>query len=144
MGRYIDWSYVSNRYPDAAKIGGAEAVHSAWLFGVEAEVDARLSVRYTVPFSPAPDLVKDLCTDLLYARMTARQEGSQVIYERVMDLFKEIIAGTVTIPGVTPTGRNSSTFASNSYRSAFGTDDSVNWSRSLSEMDDQAADRLGD
>lgn len=144
MGRYIDWSNLTNRYTDAAKIAGAEAVHSAWLFGVEAEVDARLSLRYTVPFSPAPDLVKDLCTDLLYARMTARQEGSQVIYERVMDLFKEIIAGTVTIPGVTPSAGSKSTFASNSYRSAFGTDDPVNWSRSQSELDDQAAERMGD
>lgn len=144
MGRYIDWQHLTNRYPDAAKMAGAETVHSGWLFGVEAEVDARLSIRYTVPFSPAPDLVKDLCVDLLYARMTARQEGSEVIYERVMGLFKEIIAGTIVLPGVDPVGGNGRTFASNSYRTAFGTDDPANWSRSAAELTDQAFERQWD
>lgn len=145
MGRYIDWSLLVGRYPDAAKMGGAEAVHSAWLYGVEAEIDARLGARYTVPFSPAPDLVKDLCVDLLYARMTARQDGSEVIYERVMDTLKAMVAGTITLPGVDPAaGGAGSTFVSNSYRSAFGPDDPINWSRSAAEQDDAADGRRHD
>lgn len=143
MGRYIDWQDLANRYADAAKYAGAEAVHSAWLFGVEAEIDARLSVRYTVPFSPAPDLVRDLCIDLLYARMTARQEGSEVIYDRVMETIKDMVAGTITLPGIAPLATGAA-WASNSYRTAFGPDDPINWSRSAAELDDATSERLGD
>lgn len=141
MGRYIDWTLVANRYPDAAKITGAEVVNSAWLFGAEAEIDARLAPRYTVPFSPAPDLVKDLCADLLYAKMTSRQEGSKIIYDRVLATIKEIIAGTLTIPGALPSAEGIISTASNSYRSAFGVDDPVNWSRSQSQIDDTQRER---
>lgn len=144
MGRYITWDQMTNRYPEAARITGAEVVSSAWLYGIEAEIDARLSPRYTVPFSTAPDLVRDLCVDLLYARMTARQEGSQVIYDRVMNLIGEIVAGTIAIPGVTPTASGGRSFASNSYRSAFGPDDPLNWSRSLSQVTDAITERIGD
>lgn len=144
MGRYIDWQDLANRYTDAAKMGGAEAVHSAWLFGVEAEIDARLSIRYTVPFSPAPDLVRDLCIDLLYARMTARQEGSEVIYERVMDTIKEMVAGTLPLPGVAPLPLGGAAWASNSYRTAFGPDDPINWSRSADQLADAVNERMGD
>jgi phage gp36-like protein len=144
MGRYITWDLMANRYPDAAKVTGAENVSSAWLYGVEAEVDARLSPRYTVPFSTVPDIVRDLCVDLLYARMMARQEGSQVIYERVIGLIGEIVAGTIAIPGVSPTTTGGRSFASNSYRSAFGPDDPLNWSRSQTQVDDAIAERLGD
>jgi phage gp36-like protein len=146
MGRYIAWNDLTDRYPDASRIAGAELVHSAWLYGVEAEVDARLGSRYVVPFvTPTPELVRDVCTDLLYCRMTARQEGSAVIYERVMDLLKGLVAGTISLPGGTEVaGGANYAFASNSYRSAFGPDDPLNWSRSQSELDASESERLGD
>lgn len=144
MGRYINWPDVTNRYADAAKIAGAETVNSAWLFGAEAEIDARLAFRYTVPFSPAPDIVRDLCIDLLYARMTFRQEGSDKLYERVLDTIKEIVAGTLPIPGAEPASRAGYAWASNSYRSVFGPDAPEEWSPSAGAIEDAALDRLGD
>lgn len=147
MGRYINWKDVVDRYPEASRMGGAEVVHSSWLYGVEAEVDARLSNRYVVPFTaPTPDLIRDVCTDLLYCRMTARQEGSQVIYERVMDIIKNLIAGTISLDATVPTvaGGSGVTYVSNSYRSAFGPDSELNWSRSLGEIEDAIGDRHGD
>ena len=148
MGRYIDWAAVAGRYPDAAKIAGAESVGSYWLPGVEAEVDARLSRRYTVPFSPPPPMVQDLCIDLTYCRMTVRQEETAPIYERAIALLDALVAGTMPLltGSGTSLGGTSSSYAwsTNSYRSSFGPDDPEKWSTSQAALDDAAAGREND
>lgn len=127
MGRYILWEDVVNRYPDAAKLGGAETVNSSWICGAEAEVDARLAVRYTTPIttSPAPDLVRDLCVDLTYYKANIRSKGAKALGEYLESRFAMLVNGTMALPtGVTATTVSE---AGGSYDSAFGRDDPEYW-----------------
>lgn len=140
MGRYIGWDSVANRYPDAAVIAGANEVSSSFIAAAEAEVDARLAVRYTVPFSPAPPLVQSIVTDLAYCKMTIRQPEAEPLREQVKELLAELVAGTLLLVdadgAVLQAGGATLTYATNSYRSAFGPDDPLNWSPSQSAADD--------
>lgn len=129
MGRYIDWADVTGRYGDFAKGPGAGEAQASFIPQAEAEVDARLAVKYTVPFSPAPYLVQDLCIDLAYYKATIRQESSKLIKDYIDARFKDIIDGTMILTNsaglIAATGNFA--WASNSYHSSFGLDSEVNW-----------------
>lgn len=129
MGRYIVWTDVTNRYQDFAKGPDATIGEAAFIPQAEAEVDARLAPKYSVPFSPAPYLVKDLSVDLAYYKATIRQKGSEIIKEYIDARFKAIIDGTLLLTnsaGVVP-ATGGFAWASNSYHSSFGLDSEVNW-----------------
>lgn len=129
MGRYINWADVTGRYSDFAKGPDASQAEAYFVPHAEAEVDGRLAAKYTVPFSPAPYLVKDLCIDLAYVKATARQEGSKLIAESIDKRFKDILDGKLLLTNsdgvVARTGDMA--WASNSYHSAFGFDGEQNW-----------------
>lgn len=101
--RYIDWSDVANKYMSAAKIAGAAESRGPFLESAEAEVEAWLSQRYTVPFSPAPAMVKDLCVDLAYYKMSIMQEGSDKLAQYVEKRLKMLVDGEISLPGVPET-----------------------------------------
>lgn len=137
MGRYINWQDVVNRYPDAAKIAGAEGVASSWLYHAEYEVDARLAPKYVTPFvtSPAPALVQDLAIDLTYYKATMRQKGSDVIYNYIKDRFEAIITGAIAVPDAMVAG-TLAMFNRPDFQSAFGYDDPVEWRPSEDDLDE--------
>lgn len=129
MGRYITWADVSNKYGDFAKGPDATAANSLHVPAAEAEIDGHMAAKYTVPFSPAPYVVRDLCIDLAYYKATARQEGSKLIKEYIDARVKAIIDGTLVLTnsdGAIASAGNLA-WASNSYHSAFGLDSEVNW-----------------
>jgi phage gp36-like protein len=129
VGRYIVWTDVTARYSDWAKGPDSTLGEAAYIPQAEAEVDARLAPKYTVPFSPAPYLVKDLCVDLAYYKATIRQESSKLIKEYIDERFKAIIDGTLLLTnsaGVVA-GTGGFAWASNSYHSSFGMDDETLW-----------------
>jgi len=142
MGRYIGWQDVVGRYPDAAKIAGAEQVSSSWLTQAEYEVDARLAVRYATPFvsTPAPVLVQDLCIDLTYYKATIRQKGSEKIYEYLKDRFAAIVAGTIVVPGAVAVTGGAMT-AAPTFQTAFGYDDAENWRPAADDIENTEARR---
>lgn len=129
MGRYITWTDVTNRYVDFAKGPDATLAEAAFVPQAEAEVDGRLAPKYTVPFSPAPYIVKDLCVDMAYYKATIKQESSKVILESLERRFKAIIDGTLilTNSGGTIAAAGNFAWASNSYHTSFGLDSEVNW-----------------
>lgn len=130
MGRYITWADVTGRYGDYAKGPDATQAAASFIPQAEAEVDGRLAVKYTVPFSPAPYLVQDLCIDLAYYKATIRQEGSKSIGESLEARFKAIIDGTLlltTSSGTVISEDSATAWVSNSYHSSFGPDSEVNW-----------------
>lgn len=143
MGRYIDWADVSGRYGDFAKGPDASVADASFIPQAEAEVDGRLAVKYTVPFSPAPYIVQDLCIDLAYYKATIRQENSKAIGKSLEDRFKAIIDGTLILTTsagpVTATGNLA--WASNSYHSSFGPDSEVNWQVDSNWINDAQGDR---
>lgn len=129
MGRYILWTDVTNRYVDWAKGPDSTIGEAAFIPHAEAEVDARLAVKYSVPFSPAPYLVKDLSVDLAYYKATIRQESSKLLKDYIDARFKAIIDGTLLLTnsaGVVA-GTGGFAWASNSYHSSFGMDDETLW-----------------
>lgn len=143
MGRYIDWADIANRYPDVAKIGGSEAVSSYWLNYVEAEIDARLAVRFTTPFTPtAPDVIKDVIIDMTYYRMTMRQKGSEVLKNSIDERISGMIDGTLYISsGVTESTVAWSEQDKTGYHTSFGPDNEIDWVVSSSWVDDVEAKR---
>lgn len=148
MGRYIDWSDVANRYADVARISGAEAVGSSWLSYAEAELDARLGTLYTVPFSPAPPLVRDLAIDMTYYRMTMRQKGSDLIKEFIDERLNGLIGGTITLTDssgsvIDPSGEGLAWNEQNKagYHTVFGPDNELKWIPSSAYIEDVEAER---
>ena len=142
MGRYIQWADVVNRYPDAAKIAGAENVSSSWLGFAEYEVDARLASKYAVPFttSPPPPLVQDLCIDLTYYKATIRQKESEALLTYLDARFKGLVAGTLMISGATAASAGVS-YEDTKQQGAFGWDDPLNWQPSESALEDSKESR---
>lgn len=143
MGRYIDWSVVVGRYPDAAKIAGATDMGSYWLNYAESEIDARLATMYTVPFSPVPDMVKDLCVDLTYYKMSLRQESSKPILDYIEKRIDGILKGTIALvnSGGAVLSSTEEVAYSTQYGSVFGVDDPINWQVPNAALDAAADDR---
>ena len=142
MGRYIQWTDVVNRYPDVAKIAGAENVSSSWLGFAEYEVDARLASKYAVPFtnSPPPPIVQDLCIDLTYYKATIRQKENEALLAYLDARFKGLVSGTLMIPGVAAVGARVA-YEDTQQKGSFGWDDPLNWKPSEDALDDSRESR---
>jgi len=101
MGRYINWADAVGRYSQLSKIGGAEAVGSDFIQYAEAEVDARLSPMYTVPFSEGaytPMTVKDLTIDMTYLKATFGKEKNWERMDKAMsNRFSAILKGDLAV-----------------------------------------------
>lgn len=129
MGRYIDWADVTGRYKDAASVGEATAMGSYWLTYAEGEVDARLAPVYTVPFSPAPFMVKDLAIDLTYWKMAVGKGKKDQLKKYIDERFEGLLNGTIILTnsaGPLQQPANAA-WAENSYHSSFGPDSPINF-----------------
>lgn len=130
MSRYIKWEDVVGRYPDVAKINAADGVGSYWLNYAESEIDAALAKQYTVPFSTAPDMVKDLCIDLTYYKLTYRQKNAEALISYVNSRIGALQDGNMQLVDVAGTLLSSEALPWNStmdHPSSFGIDDPVEW-----------------
>ncbi len=129
MGRYIDWSHVVGRYKDAATLAEASNTGSYWLNMAEYEIDGALGARYTVPFSPAPLQVQDLCIDLTYFKMTVGKATKKDLKKYIDERIAGLIDGTIVL--VTSAGNiqgdPNAAWSENSYHTSFGPDDPVNF-----------------
>lgn len=144
MGRYIQWDDVIGRYADAAQLKPGEAVNTYVVPDAEDEVDARLAVRYTVPFTPAPALVQGLCIDLAYYKLTYTRDTADKLWKYLENRFKALVNGDMILTTSAGTLGTTYSFASNSYRSAFGPDDPLNWSPSVDKQSDASDERTYD
>jgi phage gp36-like protein len=139
MGRYANWADVTGRYKDAATIVGAEGVGSYYLGAAEAETDGRLAPVYTVPFTPTPELVKDLVVDLTYYKMIVLRKDGALLKKYIDDRFAAVIAGTLTLTtsgtalaaSATPSAWGTHT----DYHAPFNAGDPITWQRSQAELD---------
>ncbi len=138
--RYTSWALLTGRYPEAAKkAGGAPENENYFIVGAEDEIDGYAGSRYTVPFTPAPGFVIDLATDLAWVKMSRSQKGSEALAKNVQDRLEMLRDGkiTLTVSGAAIATGNEA-WAENDYRSAFGPDDSINWSVDSSQLQDAA------
>lgn len=97
MGRYAVFSSdVHNRYPRTLTDSRAAAtLEAAYLVPAEAEVDARLGSRFTVPFSSNNITVKDLVIDMTMLRMGTYKERDEQLRKDVDARIKALLDGTM-------------------------------------------------
>ena len=143
---YTTWDTLVSKYPGlASKNANSPEVALSFLPGAQAEIDGRLCSKYAVPFSPVPDLIKDLCTDLIYAKITIRD---QKLSKPVMDYYEKRMVmlekGTlqIVVDGVANDLSNGAS-VDKSYHSVFGMDDPIKWqpdTDSLNDLEDARND----
>jgi phage gp36-like protein len=103
----------SGDMPDTQVV--AEAIDRA-----DAEIDAYLGTRYTLPLTPVPDQVKGLSMDItlyhIYSRRSVAPPVRRQKYEAALSLLKQIAAGEAVVEGaselLTETTQVESEFAS--------------------------------
>lgn len=131
---YIKWDDLVSRYPVAGRNNqDANEVTSSFIVGAEAYINARLAKAYTVPFSPAPQLVKDLAIDLTYVKMSVgKVEDRTIIKEHIVKTLDDLVNGDmvlVTDSGTTLAATGDGVWSElGSYTSTFDVDDPFNWS----------------
>lgn len=138
MGRYIEWDDVANSYPDWTKVAGANEAGNLWIPRAEDEVDARLAPKYTVPFSPTPGVVRDLCIDLAYYKLVFATEKGKELKESLKERFEAILNGEMllTVSG-TVLASDAAWSTHKEYHTSFGVDDPINWEVSQDWQEDQ-------
>ena len=139
MGRYIEWTDVSNAYPDWSATVSANSVGNLWIPRAEDYVDGKLSAAgYTTPFTPVPGLVRDLCIDVAYWKLAFASEKGKALGEILEKTFQDIIDGTLIVTnsaGSLKTDRAWSTHQD--YPTQFGVDSDLNWETSSNWAQDQ-------
>lgn len=148
MGRYINWADVVGRYPEVATLGGADELSSSHIVYAEAFVDGVLRSHYTTPFSGTNMVVKDLTIDVCYYRAAGRKIDDAVsVWSAFWANVKLIKKGELTMVddngNVIEQTRVQPVIYSNvqSYHSAFGSDDPINWSVDRDQQCDDEGSR---
>lgn len=90
MGRFVKWKDVHDRYRDIASLGDEKAVDSAWIRPAEFELESKLAIRFTTPFSDNNATAKDIGIDMAYLKMSPTRNKN---YERVRDMVDARIKG---------------------------------------------------
>jgi len=149
MGRYIDWEDVIDRYPVLNTVGGADEVSSTYIVYAEAMTEGLLASKYTVPFSNNNMTVKNLAIDYTYW-MAARFKLEDAVavyssYYGTIRMLKKDQMEMILDDGTLVTGarKNSGIYSSTqSYHSALGIDDPINWRVDSDQMDASQDARL--
>jgi hypothetical protein len=157
MGMYIDWSDVSNRYPNMPQKADAKEGNNFYVLGAEAEVNAAASAFYAVPFIPgsvnAPDLIRDVAIDLTYYKAAGWQNEKlgPIMRKDIDRRLQGLKDGTLPLVGsggillVQAAGfAYSTTQEFGNPRSSFGMDAPENWSVSQDWQDGFDERRSGD
>lgn len=146
--RYIDWDDVTRRYSDVARTIDATELQAAYVDDAEAEVDARLAVRYTVPLANTPtltpSLVRGLCVDLTYFKVMLGKKDMEALKTYIDARFKALIDGDMTLVGSggVPVEDSPLVWGQTSrYSTAFGPDDPVCYDVSSQWTGDVQTDR---
>ena len=94
-GRYITWDDVVNRYQLFGTIAGAVKAASHYLRYVEGELDSRLGVAYSVPFSNNNITIRDLAVDMVYLRsIRFKTDGWKELKEEIDGRIAALNSGT--------------------------------------------------
>jgi phage gp36-like protein len=130
MGRYVNWSDCVARYKAIAQDAGSPELQAAAIEGAEDYIDAALAARYTVPFDPTPGAVKDVVIDLVYFKLTVRQDGSKELKKWIDERVKGMQDGTIMLvdaSGIIAATGNYAAAEAEGRLSSFGPDTPENW-----------------
>lgn len=147
-GRYTNWDTIVGIYPDFSDFAGAVKASSSYIANAEAEVDARLGVKFTTPFSSNNVTVRGLATDLAYLQ-AGRRSLSDEHYSRLLahvntrmamllsgDMVMATESGALTQLDSTPAWSTTE-----DYHPIFGPNDPLDWIESSAQNSDLLADR---
>lgn len=127
---YFAAEELQGKYPDVTANFDANKLGSYWIPGACAWADAVCGARYTVPFSPAPQVVKDLAMDMCYYRMTYRNTNQKILKDMIDEAIAGIQNGTLTLVGsggVVLTAQSQALMSNSGFQSSFGMDDPRFW-----------------
>lgn len=151
MGQIIAWTDATARYPELDKLPNinAERVQDRLVLYAEAAVHARLSSKYSVPFSSNNITARDLATDELFVQnISARQpKVGKEVRDMLNKKYDMLLAGEMvmcTSSGdmISPTG--SPVWSSTEgYHPAFGMGDIGVMAVSSSQLIDEDEARGG-
>ncbi len=137
------WKVTADQVPN-------EMVNEAIASG-EAELHSYLERDYTVPFDPAPDLVKGLAADIIRYRGQIRaghevghlQEPDKEAYKNAIRTLEKIRDRELDIPGQSRNTSAAESFDSNTkdYSPIMNIDDEINWEPDSDRLDEIADDR---
>lgn len=96
---YISYSELTSRYPAMVDLGSESTVNSAWIYFGEVELNARLASKFSVPFSDAYPVVKDLSIDITYSKYLAQRdhEAFKSFQEYIDGRIERLLDGTDNI-----------------------------------------------
>ena len=127
-----------------------EIVNEAIASG-EAELHSYLERDYTVPFDPAPDLIKGLAADIIRYRGQIRaghatghlQEPDKEAYANAIRTLEKVRDRELDIPGESRKSAVADSFHSNTkdYSPIMNIDDEPNWEPDSDRLDEIADDR---
>lgn len=95
----IDWSDVNGRYPETLKLADATQANSSWVPYAISELNAKLSSRFTVPFSENNMTAKDLAIDMAFARVYRYKdsEKAKAVTEYVNEQISDLLSGKMSM-----------------------------------------------
>jgi hypothetical protein len=98
---YITYQELLARYPQFKSWheGNESLVNSFAIYYAESELNGRLAPAFSVPFSPAPSMIKDLTFDLTYARMMRSLDPDKYteFYDSVVERIQGVVDGAAVI-----------------------------------------------
>ena len=98
---YITYQELLTRYPQFKSWheGNESLVNSFAIYYAESELNARLAPAFSVPFSPAPSVIKDLTFDLTYAKMmrSLNPDDYTKLYDSVVERIQNFVDGVEII-----------------------------------------------
>jgi len=141
MGAYTNWGLVAGRYPTVATSRTEADAEDNFIAGAEGEINSRLATKYTTPFSTVPALITDLATDLTYVKLRHYTKDVKGVADHIESIFKGLLDGTITLTEGESSGGNEA-YINETYHSAFGLDDPVEWSRDQDQLAEESDARL--
>lgn len=144
----MTWQNLADKYPTGGKWGNSDELARSYIPQAESELNGYLAQNYTVPFSPVPPLINDLCVDLVYYKLAIVKEPKQA--EAIKKYFDariaELQAGTLTLVSSGTTLESQANWASISadHHSVFGPDSPTNWQPDTDGLQDAEDARLSD
>lgn len=144
MGRYIDWSDCTDRYPEIETLAGAAELGETYISYAEAHTEGLLAPFFTTPFSDNNVTVRDLCIDCVFWRAGRLKlddaAAVQSEWYASIDMLKDgrlrMVDSSGEVLALSFGGGAYST--TQSYHSAFGMDCDLEWGVDVDLLQDEA------
>lgn len=96
---YANWEALIARYPEFNKLGGNQEVNSSYIHPAERELDSRLGIFFTVPFSSNNYTATDLTLEIVYARyyQTLNPDKAELKQKYIDSRITALISGNAAM-----------------------------------------------